>query len=348
MFNTNYATAPTTYNLTICGDCNAPAQNLDILFGAAGTIDPSTLQIIDYPTKDTLSVGNGTISYAVNGATTGANDSFTYKVANYDGDYSNTSTVTVNRYCPGLNRGTTRDITCSSQSFNLEDLLGGLKTAGTWAEYTSSYGAQGGIITNPNGGVNFTSINPGTYTFRKTINTGSGDLNCPIVSTVDISIIKRSVPYPSNNTCVPAKLISYLRAVDPVTTSITNESNESACPIKYGPTLSGTAIPPSWNTNCSGDLFYKFITGTTPLDIYVTVGGGTMVNPQVAVYIGTASNTCESLTLVSDAAETSGGTYVATNPPTLLPGRAYWIRVTSGGTGNEGTFNVYLSTDPLF
>ncbi|MCH2043072.1 MAG: gliding motility-associated C-terminal domain-containing protein [Saprospiraceae bacterium] len=139
---------------------------------------------------------------------------------------------------------------------------------------------------------------------------------------------------PSNNDCYfPIQI----PAASNWCSNVAEYTNIGATPSGYGP---ATCFP-----SASNDVWFSFVaTGT---DITITVRGnqapspgGTLTNPQVALYLGTCGGTinqlqCETSGIGSNIAELYKGG--------LIIGQTYLVRVQGGG-GTTGTFQLCVNS----
>lgn len=178
--------------------------------------------------------------------------------------------------------------------------------------------------------------------FRKTVTGGSGDENCPLTNTVDLTVINNEVPAITNDTCSTATTMSYV-TTSFQTSILNNQSNLGACPTHLAPTDSGEALPASWDVTSSGDMWYKFSTTTSTItNPTIAMYGQGIYAPQIALYSGT----CNSLSLITHAAGNASAQDISIQP-TLSGNTTYYLRVSTGGTGNEGVFSVSISVNAV-
>lgn len=89
---------------SFCAICGEATSFYDILANdtiADGTIDIASVVIVTYPTNGSINLDStGRVSYTSNVGYSGV-DTFTYKVANTDGEYSNNAVVTIDVICAG-------------------------------------------------------------------------------------------------------------------------------------------------------------------------------------------------------------------------------------------------------
>lgn len=199
----NTVPAPVAANMEVCSVCYSSTPYFNV--GDYATGPYVTAEIVTPPVSGTLTQSGTSFSYTQNSATFDAIDEFTYKLTNANGVDSNTATVYLRRSCLGYPINTISDITCLPKIFNLFNLISGdtYVNPGTWAETTigTTYASQGGTITGgQNGTVNFTSILPGTYSFRYygTLTSSgafpSSTVNCPIDLETTITILHTATP----------------------------------------------------------------------------------------------------------------------------------------------------------
>ena len=137
---------------------------------------------------------------------------------------------------------------------------------------------------------------------------------------------------PANDNCATAFVIS-------------NPSSFCSDPAAFtlaGSTPSSEITPTCWGS-ANVDVWFTFVAVATDLNVRVigangTIPGGTLLNPEIAVYEGG----CTFLTIktcLSDAFTQNVVESVATK---LVPGRLYYIRVNSR-VNNQGTFQFCLN-----
>jgi hypothetical protein len=195
----NTIPAPVAQNIEVCSTCYQQTPYFELMDYATGDITNYT--ILTQPTSGTLLQTGNSVAYIQNLTDNSATDSFTYKVTNKNGIDSNTATVSINRRCLGNFTNTTVDITCTPKIFDLSTLISNATyiNSGTWSEVTTSYTSQGGTITGANGTVNFTSITPGTYSFKSSASLASSGLipnviNCPQTLEITVNIVHTLAP----------------------------------------------------------------------------------------------------------------------------------------------------------
>lgn len=150
-------------------------------------------------------------------------------------------------------------------------------------------------------------------------------------------------PAPQNDDCSGAYYMAYPSG--PIlSTTYPNQTNDYTCGVVDYPTDSGVTLPDNWAVDSTGDLWYTFNTGTSVItNPYITVTGGTIQYPQIAIYEGP---TCGSLIFIGEGTNstlTSDFTQVTLNKNTT-----YFIRVSNaGGVNNSGTFTITISLFPI-
>lgn len=150
------------------------SDEVDITDGTTGEIDLNSVMITTSNPNVRIYKNEANLySFLVNPAIT-SDIVLRYKVANYEGYYSEEGVITLTVVSAG--NSTDTNITVLSKTFNLINLFNNY-TDGTrvWTEVTSSlqgstasnqsYTDQSGVITGSNGAVDFSSIAPGTYVF---------------------------------------------------------------------------------------------------------------------------------------------------------------------------------------
>lgn len=198
------------YGHEICVLAGQWSPYVSLASGITGDYDPSTWEFVSPPTNGIAHIANGGLVAFLPDEDYWANQVFEFsvRVKNRSGVYSNTQNVyvSVDRY-PELSQESV-NITCGPSSFNLQSYLSRYSifaSGGTWTEISASgvtYTSQGGTITSPNttGGVNFSSIITGEYTFRYTISKsalgGAGIQvhNTPATAYVDFTVVKDVTP----------------------------------------------------------------------------------------------------------------------------------------------------------
>ena len=158
----------------------------------------------------------------------------------------------------------------------------------------------------------------------------------------DVTETCAATPAPLNDNCSGAISMGYPIASRP-TSNVPDLTNTYTCGVVDYPLDSGVALPSSWAVDSSGDIWYSFNTGTSGiLSPYITIQGGTIQYPQIAVYSGA----CGGLSFVAEAENgTSLSNYMQV---TLAAGTSYYLRVSnSGGNPNTGTFSLTISLFPI-
>ena len=199
----NTLPAPVAATMEVCSVCYSSTPYFNV--GDYATGPYVSAEVVTPPVSGTLTQSGTSFSYTQDAATFDAIDGFTYKLVDANGVDSNTATVYIRRSCLGYPINTISDITCLPKIFDLFDFLS-LDTyinPGTWEEttQTTTYASQGGVITGgQNGTVDFTSIVPGTYTFRYygTLPSSgaypTSTVNCPIDLETTITILHTATP----------------------------------------------------------------------------------------------------------------------------------------------------------
>jgi len=339
IINFNLAVAPVAVADTICAACNEPSSYTDILSNDTGEVNPTSVRFTQIDTDIAISGTNGTYIF-----TPGYGASFTnlvkYTVDNYDGITSNEANIVVKSVCAGQATQSTIDITCLDTVIDLGDYIDNHNSfTYTATETTTGYTSNGGTINTTNPAfaeLDFTGIPDGTYTFEIE---GTNASPCTNTSTLTINVSVTTVPAPSNDACAGATALTYGDYVIK-----NNQSNANNCPVTSAPTDSGVALPASWAVGSSGDLWYTFTcTDAANLTPYIYMRGGTVASCQIALYSGS----CGSLSLEADAASlTTEVVLDSTDYTTLVLATQYWIRVSSV-SGDEGTFKIIISKNPI-
>jgi len=195
----NTIPAPLAVELEVCTTCFNYSETVDI---KTYIPDADTLEIVTQPLYGELLVNGTTFNYLQNPSNNTLEDQVDYKVYNKNGIASNTESIFFVRGCLSTFTNSTVDITCLPKTFNLFNLLSNAAYVnnGTWTALTTSYTSQGGTITNGlQGTVNFTSITPGTYSFKiaYTLNTTGKYANttgCPKVIEQVVNIVHTLTP----------------------------------------------------------------------------------------------------------------------------------------------------------
>lgn len=249
----NYS-APTATDDTLTMNANS-SQSLDLSANDSGDIDFTTYEILSVESGLTVRNNNdGTINISA-GDITGDKD-ITYRFRSTNGVYSNTGTavITVNNTGTGA-----RSVICPT-TLNLNDFLTGTVTSGgTW---TAGNNPSSPSLTNPSA-VDFSSANPGTYTFTYTVGTASTNI---ILVIPDYSVVIDSVSAVTKNPIAGTvgSTVSF------TTTGVDSAANISI-EVDFG---SGTNIdvypPDSWDaTSGIGVVFVQFAEGSGTYDISV-------------------------------------------------------------------------------
>lgn len=250
----NTVPAPVAANMEVCSVCYSSTPYFNV--GDYATGPYVSAEVVTPPVSGTLTQSGTSFSYTQDAAIFDAIDEFTYKLTNANGVDSNTATVYLRRSCLGYPINTISDITCLPKIFNLFNLISGdtYVNPGTWAETTigTTYASQGGTITGgQNGTVNFTSILPGTYSFRYygTLTSSgafpSSTVNCPIDLETQVTIIHTATPaiaYTTHNLLSGTNYqvnFTLSNVTNPSTITVTN----NAVPVTsfvINPQISGT------------------------------------------------------------------------------------------------------------
>ena len=173
--------APVLTNGWVCTTCEQTLSNISIEPLISGDYDLSTVEIATPAVNTTVTVNaNGTLNFTQNN-TFDPDDVVGITVKNSDGIISNEANIEIKRVCQGNVSNVVKNITCSSKTFNLLDVLSAASSTyvggSTWSETTSgsnTYTDQSGTITGNVGAVDFTGIDAGTYTFKAS----TGTLTC--------------------------------------------------------------------------------------------------------------------------------------------------------------------------
>ncbi|MEZ4803638.1 MAG: T9SS sorting signal type C domain-containing protein [Gelidibacter sp.] len=159
--------------------------------------------------------------------------------------------------------------------------------------------------------------------------TNDGSLgNNPPAAVDNISLVSKVFVPNANDNCAGATALS----VSPTTTCTTSASGTTV-----GATQSIAAITcGAYTGNADDDVWYSFVaTATTHI---VTVNSGTISDPVVEVRSGACNGTniaCADTTNATEVITASG----------LTVGATYYVRIYSyGGNGNQGTFNICVTT----
>lgn len=169
---------PVTTTETICSSCGETTAAQDLLANDTGDIDRSTIQIVlnDPDVIITKDTDNNFTFTALPGAS--FNNLNSYKVANTQGAYTADQNFIVRTACVGPNTTPILNLTCEVlKTDNIADQFPDKNCFGLAFAETSTivptYTTQGGTI-GGTGDIDFTGINPGTYTFEFTcLNQGS-------------------------------------------------------------------------------------------------------------------------------------------------------------------------------
>lgn len=244
--NRDIIAAPVTIGVAICATCNTPTVETDILAGATGDVDRSTVEILTAdPDVSFVKLANNNFIFTPI-PTAGLTSVLTYRVSNSQGVVSNTSNVALSNVCSGSS--TDINITCfASKTFDLIDYYTDVYTISysfTETTVTNSYTSQGGSIVNATsvGTVDFTGIDPGVYTFRLTA-AGVGacaaftditDINITVEETPELTITS-STDNGNNTGTIEFDIVNCNNS----TFSVTN--NGSPATFTISPSISGTS-----------------------------------------------------------------------------------------------------------
>ncbi len=196
----NTIPAPVASELEVCTSCYNYSQPVDLKDYVTGDVE--SVEIVTQPLYGELVLEGTVFTYIQNPNNNTLEDEFTYKAYNKNGIPSNTESVFMVRGCLSKFTVSTVDITCLPKTFDLYSLLStsAYISAGTWSVLTPSYTSQGGTVTNGlQGTVNFTSITPGTYSFKISYNlttTGkyANTTGCPILIEETVNIVHAVTP----------------------------------------------------------------------------------------------------------------------------------------------------------
>lgn len=139
---------------------------------------------------------------------------------------------------------------------------------------------------------------------------------------------------PANDECANATVL----------TNVSNWCSNSAAYTNVGATLSSTAQPACF-PDVTHDVWFSFVAVATTVHVTVvgnTVGqlpGGTLENPQFAIYSGSCGG---ALTEVQCASDAFGDNIAETFAGPLFVGQTYFIRV-DARSGNTGTFRLCVN-----
>ena len=339
IINFNLAAAPVLTGETICAACNEPSASTDILANDTGDIDNATVRFTQIDNDIAISGRNGTYIF-----TPGYGASFSnvvkYVVSNHDGIESAEGNIVVKSVCAGQVTQNPINITCSSTIVDLGDYLTNHNSfTYTATETSTGYVSNGGTInTTPPAfaELDFSGIPDGTYTFEIE---GTNAAPCVNTNAVTLSVVYKAVATPANDACAGATSLTYGDLVVK-----NNQTLLDNCPVTSAPTDSGVAAPGSWAVSSSGDLWYTFtVTDAANLTPYIYMVGLTATATQIALYDGS----CGTLNLLADKASLTKEVVLdSSDYTTLVLATQYWIRVSSP-TGDEGTFKIVISKNPL-
>jgi hypothetical protein len=339
IINFNLAAAPVITAEIVCAACNEPSDATDILANDTGDINPATVTFTFIDDDIAISGSNGTYIF-----TPGYGASFTniisYTVANYDGIVSDPGNIAVRSVCAGQSTQDPIDITCLSRVIELEDYIQNHNSSTyTITETSTGYESNGGTYnTTPPAfaELDFTGIPDGTYTFEIE---GTNASPCSNTNTLTMNVTVATVSDPSNDLCAGATALTFSDLVVK-----NNQTNLNNCPVTGAPTDSGETPPASWAGSSSGDLWYTFTcTDAANLTPYIYMKGGTVASTQIALYSGS----CGTLVLEADKASlTSEVSLDSSDYTTLVLATQYWLRV-STVSGDEGTFKIIISKNPI-
>lgn len=334
-FDYSVATAPVAVADAICVVCGG-TTTIQPLANDTGVINPTSFTVTAIPTKGNYTFNNPDLTFTANTQTSGT-DTLTYKVANPDGNFSNTTNVTYTIYCAGEDNRASK---CTGATVNFTSFLSSwASSGGTWTQSGSNPDT---VSLGSPSSVSFSGKPAGTYVFTYTVTSGG----CTDAMTLTIYLKTAS----TNDNCTTATVVAWPASAPGSSTTVAGEILE--CDTDYTlETVAGVdQNPGSWNTSHSGDIWYSFTTSAVVLGS-VTINGSTygsqgIRNPQVALYSGGC--TIDTFTIVANASETNGGQSLTLNFPTLSATTAYKIRVTSGeyqgsATGGIGKFNLTLT-----
>ncbi len=142
---------------------------------------------------------------------------------------------------------------------------------------------------------------------------------------------------PANDSCVGATSLGILPAppvcgggVQNGTAVVVAGTNVNATPENPYVSLTGCGMASPANS-----VWYTFVAPVRGYAVSITVSGGTLANPNIALWTGTI---CDSLAGVSCIVGSANTATLFVNSG-MLPGQTYYIQI-SGNTGESGTFNL--------
>lgn len=328
-FDYSVATAPVAVADSACVVCGG-SKTIQPLSNDTGGIAPNSFTVTTAPTKGAYTFNNPDLTFVANNQVSGT-DTLSYKVANPDGNFSNTVNVTYTIYCAGADNQTTK---CTGATVNFTSFLSSYASAGgTWAQ---DAGNPDTVSLGTPSSVSFSGKPAGTYLYTYTVSSGG----CTDVMTLTIYLKAAS----TNDTCGTAQAMTW---------PASNSLNGAILACDTNDTLqspSGSIQEPiTWNSSHSGDVWYTFttnatVTGTIKVD-GSSFGANGIRNPQIALYSGGCST--GSFAIISQGAETNGGQSKTIAFEGLSASTAYKIRVTSGSyngsaSGGIGDFVITI------
>lgn len=306
--------APVAAADSICIPCGE-SDTINLLDNDSGDFNPASVEITSSPSKGTYVMGtDGSLTFNANAETEG-NDYIGYRVANWDGEFSNEEYLTIEIPCAGPSIVNGGNI-CKVVDINLESYLATYSTAGgTWSASLSNPSVVS--LVDPTI-VDFSLADAGVYQFSYDV-TGAGGCSARLSLTLTL------LDTPDNDECAAPTALSFPAAI-----GITHQMYGQQ--ITTCTNVSAEALPPGWYAGYQGDLWYEFTTNALT-SIKIIVDGTTydlgLLNPQVAVYSGA----CGALVDVGSNSVNNGTRYVELEISGLSASTTYTVRISGSNTG---------------
>ena len=137
---------------------------------------------------------------------------------------------------------------------------------------------------------------------------------------------------PTNDECADAvvvpSIIDYCSGVGEFTTENATTSTGYGTPMQ---------CMPAWDGD-KNDVWFVFSTTPTVIDVSIDVLGGTMSQPQIAVYRGSCAAFAELICIQAAAGDKNASLDVLA----LDPSETYYLRINAASTGSDGTFQLCI------
>lgn len=332
-FDYSVAAAPVAVADSACVVCGG-TKTIQPLANDTGVINPNSFTVTTAPTKGNYTFDNPDLTFIANTQTSGS-DTLAYKVANPDGNFSNTVNVTYTIYCAGADNQTTK---CTGATVNFTSFLSSwASSGGTWTQAGTNPDT---VSLGSPSSVSFSGKPAGTYVFTYTVSSGG----CTDAMTLTIYLKTAS----TNDNCSNATVMSWPVSSPGGSTSISSEILACDTDSTIESPASTLQNPSSWNSTYGPDHWYKFTTSTI-VQGSVTVDSTSFPtginNPQIAIMRSTATPCAvNDFVMVAQGAATNNERIKTVNFSGLTASTVYWIRISGGGaTSNTGKYVITLT-----